>query len=1216
MSILEKLYSPRLLASLLALVLLAEPARATTQHPFNMGQLQKDQFVNGFRTIAIYLNDVDNALGARFKHERTGFTVDLVQIESVPQSFIWVNTILNTDSGVAHTQEHLLLGKGNKGRIQGSRNEMSLVSHSAGTDQWRTYYHYNTLAGKKAFFKTTKEFLDLLLHPDYTDEEIRREVRNFQVKQDDKDKKLILAEGGTVYNEMISYEYGAQNVIWFAAMKMVFGQDHPLSCRNGGSPEGIRKLEPSEIRQFHAKNYVLHNMGMILSLPKSIAVDEMLAELNQSLDQLQKQPSFFSTLTNNDFPAFPAPKPQSPGSIKFVSFADSNNKKPGSVEFIWPAQLDLDVKERLLIQYFLSGLAGDADTPLYKLFVNSKTLKVDSGATGVGGYSFEVPGNPAFIYLADVDQSHINIKDITKFRDLVLAEISKIAQWKDGSSELKEFNARVLGTLRQDKRYYGDFINRPPSFGERHTSSTMMKQFIRLEHKGGFRRHLTLSPDLAALEKELSSNKNVWRYYIAKWKLLTTKPFSLASKPDPSLLKKQDEEKQVRLNVETERLKKIFKVNDAQEALRLYKEEYEKNTAELEAVAKQAGDLKPTDSLPMTMDDHLDYKVNELPGGVQLLTAMFESMRSSNTNLALRLDGVPEEDLLYLSLFPELLTQCGIIENGKPITYEETLKRLRSEIYYLNSYFANNSRTPRYELKLNASGSNVEESKRAIEWMKSFLLHPYWRVENLPRIRDLVEQSLSGLRGTRDADYEESWDSSFAGAYCWQHRPLYNNIRSFLTKTHNAQRLRWLLRGDKDPETLKSFKDFMNTLGQSCSKLKRELLQNILLRFEKQTASAPPPGSSLELSALFERYKNLSKEAKLLVADAASDLIADLPDIPDDSLELDWKDICNEIAEDSQVSPAQTLARLDSIRESLLRRGAARMVFVGSQQSREQLKDSVESVITILRDEPFKPAVYSSENLIFTRLAQRMKLNGDPVFVGLVNPKSHYGLVSNKVPAIKYADLDDKSLASALAIGLYGGGGAESLFMKTWGAGLAYGNGPSWSPDNYNSYRADKMPSIPETLRFVAEQISKAKKDPQLVAYAIVGSFSSRAGADFESRAEALSDDLADNIGPEVVRKFREALLNLGKKKEITDMVYEQVLPQYGKIIPGLGLKLKDVAGGKYLAIGDEKQLGQYEDYLKQTEGQDAKLVRLWGRDFWIMRSTSTQKGDAAHAPN
>ena len=146
-----------------------------------LGQLTQGQPVEGFRTEAIYLNDGGQPIGARFIHRRSGFTLDYLQIESVPQGLTWVNSIPVGDQGEPHTQEHLLLGKGTTGRAFAGLDTMWLSTSTAFTQQWRTVYHFSTGAGKDVFFDLFSAQLNALLHPNYTDEEIRREVRNFGV---------------------------------------------------------------------------------------------------------------------------------------------------------------------------------------------------------------------------------------------------------------------------------------------------------------------------------------------------------------------------------------------------------------------------------------------------------------------------------------------------------------------------------------------------------------------------------------------------------------------------------------------------------------------------------------------------------------------------------------------------------------------------------------------------------------------------------------------------------------------------------------------------------------------------------------------------------------------------------------------------------------------------------------------------------------------------
>ncbi|HKG12598.1 MAG TPA: hypothetical protein VKB12_04645, partial [Pyrinomonadaceae bacterium] len=106
--------------------------------------LKEGDVVEGFRAEAVYLNDSDKPFGARLRHARTGFTLDFLEIQSVPQVFAWVNSFPTSERGEPHTQEHLLLGKGNKGRAHSGLEGMSLAGSSAFTQQWRTCYHLHT----------------------------------------------------------------------------------------------------------------------------------------------------------------------------------------------------------------------------------------------------------------------------------------------------------------------------------------------------------------------------------------------------------------------------------------------------------------------------------------------------------------------------------------------------------------------------------------------------------------------------------------------------------------------------------------------------------------------------------------------------------------------------------------------------------------------------------------------------------------------------------------------------------------------------------------------------------------------------------------------------------------------------------------------------------------------------------------------------------------
>jgi hypothetical protein len=136
----------------------------------SLDSLTEGAQVHGFTAAAVFLDDADQPIGARFVHAKTKFTLDYLRVETAPQGFLWVNSFPTSDKGEPHTQEHLLLGKGDRGRRLGSSEAMALAESSAFTAQWRTAYHFHTVAGQDVFWPVFENHLDAMVNPDYTDE--------------------------------------------------------------------------------------------------------------------------------------------------------------------------------------------------------------------------------------------------------------------------------------------------------------------------------------------------------------------------------------------------------------------------------------------------------------------------------------------------------------------------------------------------------------------------------------------------------------------------------------------------------------------------------------------------------------------------------------------------------------------------------------------------------------------------------------------------------------------------------------------------------------------------------------------------------------------------------------------------------------------------------------------------------------------------------------
>jgi Zn-dependent M16 (insulinase) family peptidase len=1157
---------------------------------FSLEDLQEGQRLQSFQALALYLNEAEQPIGGRFLHVSTGFTLDLLQIQSVPQAFIWVNSFPTSDKGEPHTQEHLLLGKGNVGRSLASIEEMTLTESSAFTQQWRTAYHFQTNAGAAVFYQNVEQHLSALLHPDYTDEEIRREVRNWGLVEDPATKALRLEEAGTVYQEMVSSSGKPDSLLFRAINQMLYGADHPLSYSSGGWPSALRTLKPEDIRKFHRDNYHLGNMGMVASLSKEIMLSDALRQLDAIFMRLEPAPPKTRFMKPSDLPM---PKAASAGQVQFVDYPSEGEQNPSALLFAWPATRSLTPKDKILLELFLESFSGDATTTLYKLFIDSKTRVMETGAKSVYAFldSEMVKGNPVYLGLEDVDPANLTEAKVREIRGLIKKELTYIAELPDKDPALIAFNARVKSRAVETKRGLSKFIDSPPGFGFRNTGSGWMTHLETINRSAGFRKSVTQKVELNEILVALDGDKNLWREQLSAWGLLNAEPYAVAMHPSSALLKEDEAAAKTRAKEELSRLEAKYSLSDEQATLQKYKAEYDDATAALEREAMAGAAMRFVEKPPLSLDDQLAYEIKSLQG-VPMVASTFDGMASSTMGLALRLDGVPEDKLIYLSMLPGMLTRVGVIEDGKPISYEDMSERERAEILALNASFSSDQRTGRVELVLRGAGNNVIESKQAIKWMSLVLNHPDWRPENLPRIRDVVDQSLSNLR-SRTQGPEESWVNDPADAYRNQDNPLLLSTSSFLTRAHHVYRLRWMLKDSGKDEA--ALTKFLNALATSGAKAKRKELKALLTAINE--SAAKPPKS---LSVVFDRFKELPDSAKQVSRDAANDLALLLDDIPDATLLNDWHYLVRQLRDDLMTPPEKVLEELSALRKSLLLTGNARMFQIGSKASQEATVPSITALLSTLTKAPAAPVTYRKTRLIEARLSSRTKVT--PLFVGLLSPTMQGGVFLNSAPSASYFDTDREAQLNYLASCLYAGHGAQGIFIKTWGAGLAYSNGMRGSPrGGLIAYYAERTPELPQTLRFVIDMLKGSKPTADLAEYALAIAFKELRGANsYEYRGEQMAEDLADGITPEVITRFRKALLGLRKDPDLVSELIRRKDVVYAQLLPGYGVKARDVTGAVYYVIGSEKQLDTYEGYLKAVEGADTALLRLYPRDYWL----------------
>jgi hypothetical protein len=767
----------------------------------------------------------------------------------------------------------------------------------------------------------------------------------------------------------------------------------------------------------------------------------------------------------------------------------------------------------------------------------------------------------------------MNARDLSDLRARVIAELDHIAALAGDSPELRDFRDRMHSRVLSRQRDLSKFVNSPPGFGFRGNGPDWMTHLYKLNREAGFRKSLTMKSVLDALDGTISAPGNPWGQYLAKWKLTSSSapPWALAAKPNPELTQNAQQARAARSAAELARLKAKYGAADDQAALTRYRAEYATASAEIDRLASRVAPPRFVDDPPMTLDDQLDFKTTQLSGGVPLVTSTFDSMTSATTGIAVRLDGVPPDRLLYLSMLPQLLTRVGVIENGTAVPYEVMSERIRKEILSLTADFSSNPKTGRIELVVRGAGNSAVEAEKAIGWMRLVLFNADWRPENLARIRDVVDQTLGILRRTMQGS-EESWVRGVANAYWRQDNPPFLATTSFLTAIHNVHRLRWMLK-DAAP-------------GQ---------------RAAAAQALAGLAGLNESRAQLKARLAGLQAGQDKLMADAARDLDAILTDVPDSSLAADWSHLCREMAGDLSAGPEKTLATLNDVRQLILRSGGVRLFQIASTSTQASLAPALQTLMAPLASTASVRAAYSNRRLVTARLLERDSSASRPVFVGLMSPNSQSGVFLNTAPLTGWEDTSRDKLLDLLAVSLYGGGGGHSVFSKTIGAGLAYSNGLGPRPaDARVGYYAERTPELSQTMKFVVTELQKTKPDESLVDYAIALAFGgTRSASPYEARGEAMAANLADGLTPDIIRRFHAGILALRATPNLAAELHRRMGPAVAKVLPGMGGKASEVEDGIYFVIGPERQFAAWEEYLKSIEGPAAKVYRLYPRDFW-----------------
>ncbi|MFH1724819.1 MAG: hypothetical protein ABII00_09380 [Elusimicrobiota bacterium] len=1175
---------------LLATQAAAEPALADPR------DFTKDAEIEGYRVISLYLDVQGQPMGARFRHGN-GMPVDIIRVPSVPQVSLNVATPPDSDKGEPHTQEHLILGKGKTGIYLNSLFSMSLADHTAATYADVTNYQFHTAADKETFYRLLHQFFKALIRPDYTDEEIRREVANLGVVEDPKSGLLRPEEKGTVYNEMVSTMEKSDSVNWYQMTPLIFGKDNPMARNQGGLPSAIREMTPRDIRRFHRIRYHFgSNMALIAALPASYPFREFLSRLNGVMkavepEALDAAPGCLPRTGGGTgercarYPAIPPYKPAKGAPIVIGSYPGEDPNLPQSVAFSWkPLKRALSPRESVELGLLLSVLADGETSFLYRDLIDEKTRAMGSGATNVGSYFLEAPANVPMVFLSGLPPSDLTRDKLGEIRKAVMNRVRSLREARRRSPVLKELNDKAASLLSSHRRSALKFIDAPPGFGRRHSGISWHQHLDTLHQAPGFRKALAMTPWFDAVEKKLKSGDNFWESVILR-NGLDKEPIVSAVRPDKSLLESDRKAKAERLKAHEARLLRKFGTKDAQRALARHKTEQEKKTAELKEQEESVKRPRFVGDPPLTLDEMIDWEEGVLSGPVRVVTSRFPSTPFTDVHVLFDLRRLPEEDLPYLPVLPPLLTELGATtRDGERLDYVAMRERWRAEIYGLSASLSENPRTGRLELSLAASGSGPRENVKAVEWLENCLFRADVSSRTTGRLRAVLRDRIRGLRQIFQLS-EERWVRQAADAYAYQDDARWMSVKSPFTRLQHFNRVYFRLAGYPDAGT-------------------RALVEETLRDLARETREGTR-------ARIMERIDGLASGAGLrpenpetpILVDFGQYLQAELAWLPEGSWRRDLARMIRQTAADLARDPAAEMRHMKNILSDTLTRRNARAALTGNPKDTRDILPALRSLAEAL-PKGKRPSSRRGRtgSVVLARLRERHPGLKRPVHVGLVNNSTKSGVYVLSAAAPSYWDRGEDAALDYLALEAFSGAAPHSFFMQTWAAGLAYSNGVSPSLDRGRvAYYAERCPDLTATMRFVTELVRDTEMDDvSFLDFAVANSFGDyRGAAGFSTRGSAMATDIADGKTPEVVRRFKRGLLRAALVPGALKSLRKRLPSTLGSVLIGYGKKMAKALRAAGVVIGPDRLLDRYADFLKEN-GEARRLIKLYPRDFWF----------------
>jgi hypothetical protein len=1135
----------------------------------DLPDLKEAQRLADLQVVNLFSDSDGRVVGAKFLHVPTGAPVFLLRIEGVPQLFTWVNTPVDSNRGLPHSLEHLLLGKGTKGHYFQLLENMRLSTGGAGTSPDFVSYGFASDSGADDFFEILHALLDALYRPDFSDLEAEQEFYHFNMSTDQQGGK-VLSEGGTVYNEMAArenlYDY------YYEITKKLFGTESSFGFESGGKTVEMRGVLPDEIRTFYEKWYHIGpSTGFIFSFPPRYRLQDVLPKISSQLGEFAT-PNVGSVTTVAEGPQYSlhSSKVLDPA---IYPFPNANDFASGTVQLAWRPKKVPSLRDLQFLELFCQGFAKGENSPLQKLLVDSETRASNLGATGVDGYLLP-EGQPWFpapsVEISGIQGNKITQQSLEEIRSLVLNAIRIISKYPDGSSDLANFNRTVLSAIVSLRRSKSVWTKSPPGFQENPPRTEWKQFFERLDMDKRFAQSLSEDQLWESIQQELASGKNVWRDLIENFRLLDP-PFITAGVPSAKLLKDIEASTQQRLQTEMSTLQHTYGTSNDQETLSRFEQDEMLKEQKIVEVESKVQHPSFTDHPPLVPDDEIRYSQFSLHG-VPTIATFFDRPPTIDIGLSFNLRKLPERFYKYLPLIPECLTSLGIKKGNQVVPYAEFARRIQEETNGLSVDFEGNPASGRLELVVRASAANANEFRNAMGLVKDALNFNDLDSSNLGRLRDIVARRIA-----KEADLgTDVADFASAGFFLYRHDHLFIGVSYEFTVLHRDERLSWLLHEPtKAPEI------------------------EHLSQLAKDTMSAEVCSSRQSISD-----KLNASDAKGVDRELIEYWKRNLYSFPESELCAGLRRLTLEVQQDLRTGPDRTLAELKELQRFIFNRPNLHLDVTSSEPVfmtiRTDLDDLLRSIPAVPEREEFRHKSSVSRVRESPPPGYDMASEQRPIFLGLLNPSLTNGDVIFYSDFPGYSQVDQKTLEGVLASTLFGGSGPHSFWSRSWARGLAYYT--TIGSDlrlRIMWYQAAKSPDIPALISLVNATVDGVQTldDQRLVDYALAQFFaSSRKTRSTADRGRAMAYDLRDGNDPKKIRRLSEAVLRLRQKDDLVHVLKAMSLASAcGVLLRTDCREIQSRSHSVLFFVGTEQTLANIEKHTPV-----GKLKRVYPCDFWM----------------